>query len=432
MVAMTALVPPSTGPSDPAKAPSPAGEGPAAKGAGGFSDLVSEAGRALDDGEVQDRSGTGDGQDSPLNGRSLPSPIAGTASADGTVQAPGPTAAADGGAAADEAAPSADGAGAPGGASVSIDAPPDPGAPGAIDAADDARAIMDGDPMAQGLVAGLSWVGGPTGRPGADIGRGRVGSEADRIAQAIRAPEVGDATPADEGPAVPTTLRRDPFLDRDGQAVPMPVTSVSADAVRPDASRTMAGAQAEVPSIVTAMTDQSGAHSPPIGGLAGGPTAPASTPPVPAAAQTVPQSPMTTAMGQAAWADELGQRVHWFVGQNVQRAEILLHPAHLGTVEVSIVMQHDHVQVSLQSHHAQVREAMESALPRLREQLQDGGGQGSVQVDVSGRDERRNDGAGGPARYTPIAADPENDADSVPSLTTRSVVQGRGLLDHYV
>ncbi len=152
-------------------------------------------------------------------------------------------------------------------------------------------------------------------------------------------------------------------------------------------------------------------------------TAPVATP------QAMPQLPMQAGLGQASWGDEFAQRIQWLAGHHLQRAELVLHPAHLGTVEVSIVMQNDHMQVSLQSQHPQVREAIEAALPRLREQLlEGGGGQTTVEVDVSARDGRpEGDANGRDGRHEPVP-DGDHEPEQVPRLRA---VEGSGLFDHY-
>lgn len=149
--------------------------------------------------------------------------------------------------------------------------------------------------------------------------------------------------------------------------------------------------------------------------------------------QPSPHLPMATSFAQPQWGQEFGQQVQWIVGQNMQRAELLLHPAHLGTVEISIVMQHDQLQVSLQSHHPQVREAMEAVLPKLRESLQQGAPQTPVAVDVS------SSGREGDARAFSHRADrprisgttdDEPSVEPIVAITTPS--QGSRLLDRYV
>ena len=425
MVAMTALDSLRSGPTDPGIGPSPANEGPVANGEGGFSRLVDEAGQALDGaGETSSEAVAEDGQDSPADGQGLPLPVDGTVAAGRSARPSGEAGTIAGALSAGHAGPSMDG-------TQTRDANP----------TRDGRVPTGSDPVAQGLVAGLPWTGQSTGRANGPLG------PLDTVGLAGRVAKTGSPSPGGvlslsdgldgdvdtTGPMQAQGLRPDRGL-LPGQSS---VMSPSSDAPRPDAFQALVhgGLQADSAVNVTAMADPGNGHAPSLAsGPAGALSGPASTPPAPTTSQTVPQLPMTSTMGQAAWADELGQRVHWFVGQNVQRAELLLHPAHLGTVEISIVMQQDHVQVSLQSHHAQVREAMEAALPRLREQFQDGGGQTTVQVDVSGRDDRPGDEAGAAARQADPSSDPDpiSDPDAPPSMTSMVTNGGSGLLDRYV
>jgi flagellar hook-length control protein FliK len=89
------------------------------------------------------------------------------------------------------------------------------------------------------------------------------------------------------------------------------------------------------------------------------------------------------------FAQELGDRVAWMSGRQIQVAEISLNPAHLGPLEVRISMSGGEMGAQFFSPHAQVREALDAALPRLREMLADAGvtlGQANVRDESLSRE----------------------------------------------
>ncbi len=150
------------------------------------------------------------------------------------------------------------------------------------------------------------------------------------------------------------------------------------------------------------------------------------------ATSSVPQIPLTQHFSQPQWGQELGQKISWMSGQNIQRAELLLHPANLWTVEVSIVMQKEQMHVSLQSHSVQVREALDAALPRLREMLQEGGaGQATVDVSARGQGGEQTAGEGQSLRAMEQIVDAGEDDGDDDMPVVRTTDLGRGILDHY-
>ncbi|TCT21242.1 flagellar hook-length control protein FliK [Thiobaca trueperi] len=77
----------------------------------------------------------------------------------------------------------------------------------------------------------------------------------------------------------------------------------------------------------------------------------------------------------------LAEQVKWFVQAGLGTAEMKLHPANLGTLDVRVTMEADKAHVQFLSPHPVVREVIEAALPRLRETLaQDGLSLGNVSV----------------------------------------------------
>jgi Flagellar hook-length control protein FliK len=92
--------------------------------------------------------------------------------------------------------------------------------------------------------------------------------------------------------------------------------------------------------------------------------------------------PINSTFNQSSWGDEIGDRVKWLIGQNVQTARLSLNPPQLGPIEVKITVQNDQMNIMFTAHHAAVRDALESAVPRLREMFGDSG-LNLVDVDIS-------------------------------------------------
>lgn len=97
----------------------------------------------------------------------------------------------------------------------------------------------------------------------------------------------------------------------------------------------------------------------------------AATPP-PAPANTV-QIRLATPFADAAWAQEVDQKLNWIVTSARQQADLILNPPDLGRIEVTLVVKGDEVNASFASPHQAVRDAIEESLIRLRESLAESG-----------------------------------------------------------
>jgi flagellar hook-length control protein FliK len=89
--------------------------------------------------------------------------------------------------------------------------------------------------------------------------------------------------------------------------------------------------------------------------------------------------------GSAEWQSRLSGRIKWMGNLNISSAELKLHPAELGAVEIQITTEDDQTRVSFITSNAAAKEVIESTLPRLRELLSEGGLQ-LEQGDVAQRD----------------------------------------------
>jgi len=74
-----------------------------------------------------------------------------------------------------------------------------------------------------------------------------------------------------------------------------------------------------------------------------------------------------SAVGSAAFADEVSSRVTSLAQSGITQAQLQLNPADLGPVQVHITMQSGQASVWFGATHADTRAALEQSLPRLRE-----------------------------------------------------------------
>lgn len=86
-------------------------------------------------------------------------------------------------------------------------------------------------------------------------------------------------------------------------------------------------------------------------------------------------------LGSDEWQQALGQQLVMFARNNQSNAELRLHPADLGSLQISLHIQDNQLQIHMVSDHAQVRDTLQAALPHLRSALAESGiqlGQSSV------------------------------------------------------
>lgn len=92
-----------------------------------------------------------------------------------------------------------------------------------------------------------------------------------------------------------------------------------------------------------------------------------------AAARTIASTAIALPVDDPSWGDALRDRVMWMTRGAVQNAQIRLHPAELGPIQVQVSVEDDAAQLLFTAQHAVTREAIEQALPRLREMLAENG-----------------------------------------------------------
>lgn len=140
---------------------------------------------------------------------------------------------------------------------------------------------------------------------------------------------------------------------------------------------------------------------------------------------------MTLPLGAEGWGQELGNRVQWLVGQNMQAAELRINPPHLGPVEIRIAVDQDQASVSFTAQHPVTRDAIEASIPRLRDMLGDNG-LNLVSINVSSQSQSFADQRGQqtvPQQYAEFMGGTEPLASDEASSAVRGV--SIGLVDYY-
>lgn len=139
-----------------------------------------------------------------------------------------------------------------------------------------------------------------------------------------------------------------------------------------------------------------------------------------------------TPVRDAAWGEQISERVAIMAGNNLKSAEIRLTPAELGPLRVHVSVDDGAAHVTFHAQHAVTREAIEQALPRLREMLAENGlSLGQAEVGEQGVAQRDDDGQGhGPLsnRAGDESFDPENDDMT---RTTSTINVRNGLVDTF-
>lgn len=113
--------------------------------------------------------------------------------------------------------------------------------------------------------------------------------------------------------------------------------------------------------------------------------------PATVAAPATPVSvPISAPVGSHGFAQELGQQVAWFVGQDIKQARIRLHPEELGSLDLKISVNHGRVDVVFHAQHPGAVTAVQQSLPQLDQMLaQHGLSLGNTEVGQHDRDDQR-------------------------------------------
>lgn len=97
---------------------------------------------------------------------------------------------------------------------------------------------------------------------------------------------------------------------------------------------------------------------------------------------------MSSPWPSAAFPEELAKQAVWMSTNDIQRADLVLNPAELGRIEISLTHENGQMNAHFASHNPEVRATLEEALPRLREQMASAGlqlGHAGVGTQTPGR-----------------------------------------------
>jgi flagellar hook-length control protein FliK len=150
---------------------------------------------------------------------------------------------------------------------------------------------------------------------------------------------------------------------------------------------------------------------------------------------TESQATMRAAAGDAGWGEELRNRINWFNKNGIQKAELRLHPAELGSLEIRITTDNDNASIVFYSQNRAARELMEAEMPRLREMFAQTGIELN-QSDVSEQSLAQYEAGGqdGPATGAATESDAPEDSptEAISSLNTAEPGAASGLIDYYI
>ncbi len=134
-------------------------------------------------------------------------------------------------------------------------------------------------------------------------------------------------------------------------------------------------------------------------------------------------------VGQNAWGESIAQRVSLMAGQKMSSAQIQLDPPELGAMTVKVTVNGDQASVSFHSAHAMVRDALEASFPRLQEMLSQQGLQ-LADAQVSDQSLAQQDGRG--ASSSALDQKDSHALDEQGSIeSSRIVHSAKGLIDFY-
>ena len=86
-------------------------------------------------------------------------------------------------------------------------------------------------------------------------------------------------------------------------------------------------------------------------------------------AQTATTQSVAAPVGSQNWSTEFNQQIVWAAKNEVQSAEIRLHPENLGPIKINLNIADGKAQIAFVSAHSEVRQSIQDALPQLKEML---------------------------------------------------------------
>ena len=167
-----------------------------------------------------------------------------------------------------------------------------------------------------------------------------------------------------------------------------------------------------------------------------GGVSPAQLTPVTLPPTAEPAITVNTPVTDAAWGEQIGERVVLMANRNLQNVEIRLSPAELGPLRVQVRVDDGAASVTFHATHTVTREALEQALPRLRELFVENGlSLGEANVNEQGMGPQADTGRDAPGQLTAESIEDgevggTGAAESAEHVHTRRVIDG--LVDTFV
>ncbi|PCI81625.1 MAG: hypothetical protein COB20_01345 [SAR86 cluster bacterium] len=127
-------------------------------------------------------------------------------------------------------------------------------------------------------------------------------------------------------------------------------------------------------------------------------------------------------------SNALGEKIHWMHNANISTAELHLHPAELGSIEIKIVTEDQQARVSFITSSATARDVIEESLPKLRELLAESGlalDQSDISQKESGDEPARRD-------QQALSGNLHIESEMEQGLTASPIPSRIGQVDHYV
>ncbi|AXF76112.1 flagellar hook-length control protein FliK [Erwinia tracheiphila] len=221
--------------------------------------------------------------------------------------------------------------------------------------------------------------------------------------------------------------------DRRSSALSLANDTVSSSAKNSTDSSQLNAAFKQVLNHMTKDSEKETASATPSSAITTGVTSAASAALTPTTTTTVTvpaTAQLSSQLGSPEWQQALSQQIVMFSRNGRQTAELHLHPQGLGSIQISLKLDNDQVQLNMISGHSEVRAALEAALPQLRTALADSGislGQSSVSSDAfqqsqgfSGQQEQQRNNSGG----NTFSLASENDSD-VTAISVPASLQAR-------
>ncbi|MFV2055080.1 MAG: flagellar hook-length control protein FliK [Thiohalomonadales bacterium] len=131
------------------------------------------------------------------------------------------------------------------------------------------------------------------------------------------------------------------------------------------------------------------------------------------------------------WGEELGNKLHMLVQNNIQQAQFHINPKNLGPLDVFITLNQDQqVNIGFNVQQGALKDALDAALPRLREMLQEQG-LNLNNVDIGQRNSGNDRQA--PPQYQNVGGSEEDTSAIIENTAelVQSTIAGLGTVDYF-